>query len=198
LKLSAVGILAETRHCILDSDVVFFRPFDLSAYRRPNPLPLYYSPRDIAADAPEHAEWIRSSHWLLGLPNPSFPADDFIGHVIFWDRDTVAALTERVERVTGLEWVEALCCAREISEYLLYGAFVRHDAAAKARHRATSRKLCASYWECGALDEPGIRGMLGGADANYVAFSAASFSATPIEAIRSALNGFAAREMSMA
>src|SRR5260221_12195289 len=103
---------------MLDSDVVFFRPFDVAAFARPHPAPLFARPGEIAPDAPLHAPWIRSSHKLLGLAEPAFPADDFIGHIIFWDQETVRAMIARIEQVTGIDWIEALCRARDFSEYL--------------------------------------------------------------------------------
>ena len=52
-------------------------------------------------------------------------------------------MTARIEAVTGLEWVEALCRARSISEYMLYGYFVCNNADAMRRHRLTTQKLLA-------------------------------------------------------
>src|ERR1700716_3961179 len=40
LKIAATILLPYERYCILDSDVVFFRDFDLSRFETPNPIPL--------------------------------------------------------------------------------------------------------------------------------------------------------------
>src|SRR3982074_3046184 len=40
LKIAATLALPNERYCILDSDVVFFRDFDLSRFESPNPIPL--------------------------------------------------------------------------------------------------------------------------------------------------------------
>jgi hypothetical protein len=171
---------------MLDSDVVFFRPFDASAFAQPAPAPLFIRPREIIADAPLHAPWVRSSHRLLGLAEPAFPADDFIGHIICWDRRSVRAMIERIEQVAGLDWIEALCRARDISEYMLYGYFVR-DTALMRDHRRTQKNLCLSYWDAAALDQSSVERMLRSATADYVAFSAASFSETPVQDVRAVL-----------
>jgi hypothetical protein len=198
VKIRAASLFPEPRTCMLDSDVVFFRPFDASAFAQPNPTPLFVRPREVTAQAPLHAPWVRSSHRLMGLAEPAFPADDFIGHIIFWDRLTVRAMIERIERVTGLDWVEALCRARDISEYMLYGHFVRNNAGFMNHHRATTKNLCLSYWDAAALDKPTVERMLRFAAADYVAFSAASFSETPVHRVRAVLGQLAEAEKRVA
>ena len=190
LKIAAVAAMPERRCCILDSDVVFFRPLDLSKIARPHPLPLLHRPGVIEPMAPLHARWIHSSRRLLGLEPPTFPADDYIDHIIFWDKHTVRAMIDRIESVTGREWVELLCREREISEYMLYGNFVRSAPDQMAEHRLTTTNRCVSYWGGQALDKASIEVMLSAADQDYVAFSAASFSDTPVRLIRSALDRF--------
>jgi len=37
-------------------------------------------------------------------------------------------MASRIEAVTGLDWVEALCRAHGFSEYMLYGYFVQNEA----------------------------------------------------------------------
>jgi hypothetical protein len=187
IKIAAASVLPEARYCMLDSDVVFFRPLDLSSVSRSEHAPLFHMSRAVPADMPMHAQWVRSAHRLLGLEPPSFPATDFIGHIIFWDQRAVRAMTGRIERVTGLEWVDALCRARDISEYMLYGYFVRNDPSFGADHQLTARMSCLSYWDADALDQPALERMLRSARENYVALSAASFSGTPVALIRSAL-----------
>jgi len=191
IKIAAASLLPEERCCVLDSDVVFFRRLDLAAVLSPNPTPLLHAPGAVAGDAPLHARWVRSAHRLLGLAEPTFPAADFIGHIIFWDQRAVRAMTRRIEAATGVEWVETLCRARDISEYMLYGYFVGSNPGFSAQHRLTADKLCLSYWDAEALDRPAFERMLRSADEGYVAFSAASFSGTPIPLIRSVLGAFA-------
>jgi Family of unknown function (DUF6492) len=198
VKIAAASQFSEQRSCMLDSDVVFFRPFDAAALAQPNPAPLFVRPGEIAADAPLHSPWVRSGHRLLGLGEPRFPADDFIGHIISWDRRTVRAMIARIEEVTGLDWLDALCRARDVSEYLLYGYFVRNTAGFMSEHRGTTKNLCLSYWEAAALDEPALERMLRSAAADYVAFSAASFSETPVHRVRSVLGRLAQPQMRVA
>jgi hypothetical protein len=124
---------------------------------------------------------------LLGLQRPSFPADDFIGHIIFWNQQAVRAMTARIEEVTGLEWIDALYRAHAISEYMLYGYFVCSDAALLRRHRCTTQSLCFSYWDRQALDEAALDAMLTAVPDHCVAFSSASFNGTSVHDVRAAV-----------
>jgi hypothetical protein len=187
LKFAAAATLPGNRFCVLDSDVAFFRPFDLASYQSPTPLPLHAVPAAVAADTPLHATWVKTSHRLLALPPPAFPADDFIGHVIFWDKQTVQALLERIEAVSGCDWVEALCRVRDFSEYMLYGYFQQCDCTARGLHRRTQWEACVSYWEPEALDRAAIRRLIDGASDDQVAFSVASLSGTPVDLVRAVL-----------
>jgi Family of unknown function (DUF6492) len=187
LKIEATISLPYQRYCILDSDIVFFRDFDLSRFEYPNSIPLLEMPNEVTADQPRHSRWVETSHRLLGFPAPRLPASDFIGHIIFWDQQTTRAMAAKIEQVTKLDWVEALCQTREFSEYMLYGYFVRNDARFSGGHTLISRAPCVSYWDQPKLDQGDLNRLLRGAGANDVAFSVASFSGTPVQAIRSAI-----------
>ena len=154
LKIAATISLPYQRYCILDSDIVFFRDFDLARFEYPNPIPLLTMANAVTADQPRHSRWLETSHQLLGLPTPPFPASDFIGHIIFWDQQTTRALTARIEAVTGLGWIEALCRTREFSEYMLYGYFVRErPGISSAARRGRPSTPCVSYWEQPTLEQ---------------------------------------------
>jgi len=187
LKIAATIALPHRRYCILDSDVVFFRDFDLSRFEYPNSIPLLSMPGMVTSDQVSHSRWVDTSHQLLGLPKPSLPASDFIGHIIFWDQETTRAMASKIEAVAKRDWIEALCRTREFSEYMLYGYFVQNDAQFARRHSPGSRTGCVSYWDSPKLGKPELNRLLGGADRNDVAFSAASFSGTPVPIIRSAI-----------
>src|SRR6202044_2336238 len=111
----------EQRVCFIDSDNVFVRPFDVRRYAGAEQTPLYVDRAAITADAPLHANWVRNCDRLLGRGETStFPADDYIGNVIVWDKSTVQDMTSAIERATGRDWALALCKTRAFSEYLLY------------------------------------------------------------------------------
>jgi len=187
LKIAATNTLPHQRYCILDSDIVFFRDFDLSRFEHPNPIPLLSMPDEVIATQPRHSRWVVTSHQLLGLPVPPLPASDFIGHIIFWDQQTTRAMASRIEAVSGLDWMETLCNTHEISEYMLYGYFVQNDARFAAGHTHTSGTPCISYWEQQTLSKDELNDLLCRASKDDVAFSIASFSGTPVDTIRAAI-----------
>jgi hypothetical protein len=187
LKIAATIALPHLRYCILDSDVVFFRDFDLSRFEFPNSIPLLRMPDAVASSHIRHSHWIETTHQLLGLPTPPLPAADYIGHIIFWDQQTTGAMASKIEAVTGLDWVEALCRTREFSEYMLYGYFAQSDADFSGTHTLTSSTPCVSYWDRPKLSQGELNELLRRADDDDVAFSVASFSGTPVQILRTAI-----------
>jgi hypothetical protein len=187
LKIAATIALPHQRYCVLDSDVVFFRDLDLSRFEYPNSIPLLSMPGMVTSDQVRHSRWVDTSHQLLGLPKPSLPASDFIGHIIFWDQQTTRAMASKIEAVTGLHWVEALCRTREFSEYMLYGYFAQNDARFSGGHTPTRHTRCISYWDQPQLDQQQLNQLLRRASKDDVAFSVASFSGTPVQIIRAAI-----------
>jgi hypothetical protein len=187
IKIAATMSLPHHRYCILDSDIVFFRDFDLARFEYPNSIPLLNMSDEVTSKQVRHARWVETSHQLLGLPAISLPASDFIGHIIFWDQQTARAMTAKIEAATGLDWVEALCRTREFSEYMLYGYFVQNDARFAARHTPTPRTQCVSYWDQPKLCKSELNQLLCRANKDDVAFSVASFSGTPVLTIRAAI-----------
>jgi Family of unknown function (DUF6492) len=187
LKIAATISLPCQRYCILDSDVVFFRKFDLSRYEYPNSIPLLNVEDEVTSEQIRHARWVETSHELLGLPTPPLPASDFIGHIIFWDQQTTRAMASKIEAVTNLHWVDALCQTREFSEYMLYGYFAQNDARFSGQHTPTRHTPCISYWDQPKLGQHQLNQLLRRARKDDVAFSVASFSETPVHTIRAAL-----------
>jgi Family of unknown function (DUF6492) len=190
LKIAATLSLPYERTCILDSDVVFFRDFDLSQFQVPNPIPLFSLPGEVNSRRPRHSRSVETSHALLGLP--PLLASDFTGPIIFRDRQTTHAMVSQIEAVTNLHWIEALCRTREFSETTLYGTFVQNDARFSGAHRHASSTQCVSYRDQAKLSKGELSELLRRADKDDVAFSATSFSGTPVQTIRAAIEENAA------
>jgi hypothetical protein len=187
LKIAAGLRLPEQRFCFIDSDNVFVRDFDVGAYAGGERTPLYVDRGAVAANAPLHAKWIRSCDRLLGLEETGFPADDYIGNVIVWDRQALYDMTLAVERTTGRSWPDALLKARAFSEYLLYGHFVSNSPRHLPRHKIVTAALANAHWDDTPLDVAAIRAMLRNTSESEVALSIASFSHTPVAIIRDAV-----------
>jgi hypothetical protein len=187
LKIAAASQLPEQRFCIVDSDNVFFRAFDAGAYAGGDKTPLYVDPGAISADAPLHAVWTQTCDRLLNHPETRFPADDYVGNVIVWDKRSVKAMTLAIEAAAGRGWPEALCRTRQFSEYLLYGRFVRNTPAHSEAHEITTKSLANAYWERAPLGAEALAAMVNSASESNVALCIESFSGTPISAIREAV-----------
>jgi hypothetical protein len=186
LKIAAAMEMPEQRFCLIDSDNVFVRPFDVGAYAGGQRSPLYVQRKAIKSDAPLHAVWTGNCDRLLGQAATRFPADDYIGHVIFWDKDAVRDMARAIESATGLSWPLALCRTRAFSEYLLYGRFVENSPTRGAEHETTTRSLAISYWDDAPLDAATVAEMIAKATTSQVALSIPSFSHTSTPMIREA------------
>ncbi|MGO9759183.1 MAG: DUF6492 family protein [Roseiarcus sp.] len=186
LKIAAAMEMPEQRCCLIDSDNVFVRPFDVGAYAGGERSPLYLERAAIAPDAPLHAGWTRNCDRLLGHPPTRFPADDYIGHVIVWDKDVVRDMARAIERATQLSWPLALCRTRAFSEYLLYGHFVQNAPQRRAAHETTTESLAISHWSEEPLDAASLVAMIANAAPSKVALSVQSFSNTSAALIRQA------------
>ena len=169
LKISAGLKLPEQRFCFIDSDNVFIRPFDVSAYAGGERTPLYEDSKAIVDDAPLHSNWTHSCDQLLGQKETAFPADDYIGNVIVWDKRALHDMTLTIERVTGKSWPHALCSARTFSEYLLYGHFVRTSPLHLAKHEITPKSLANAYWGDLPLDTTEVTAMVANTPESQVA-----------------------------
>lgn len=187
LKISGALNMAEDRVCIIDSDNLFFRAFDFAAYAGADKTPLYAERGVIADDKPLHSVWMRNAHKLIGLAAPHFPADDYIGQMIVWDKATVGAMTRRIEAATGLGWALALCRMRQFSEYMIYGAFVANTPEYAANHEPVDASPSRPHWDENELDEAWIRMMIADADPRQSALCIQSYSGTDLASIRAAI-----------
>jgi len=184
LKIAATLQLPEQRFCMIDSDNVFIRSFDVGAYAGGDLIPLYLERAAITADVPLHSKWTRNCDDLLGLKQTVFPADDYVDPVIVWDKRTVHDMTRAIERATGRDWVHALCSTRDFSEYLLYGHFVRSSLEHLAMHKITTESLANTYWEGAPLDTAAVTAMVNSTSALKVVLCIQSFTRTPVSIIR--------------
>lgn len=190
VKIEATRRLPEARYCLIDSDIYFFRDFDLAALAEPNPTPFHVHPGGVVANRPRHTLWIGTASRLLGTKPQSVPADDYIDQIIIWDQATARAMTDRIEAVTGHGWVAALCRDRNFSEYMIYGTFVANTPSAMARHAVTAQSFCRTHWDDDALSEPDILAMLDAATPTERAFCIQSFGSTPLSTVRASLEWF--------
>lgn len=188
LKIAAALQLPEQRFCIIDSDNVFFREFNVGAYAGGERTPLYVDRGTILATKPLHAAWTRRCDLLLNQTETSFPADDYVGNVIAWDKNSVTEMTRAIEVASKRSWQETLCRTRAFSEYLLYGHFVRNSAAHSAAHEIRTESLAYAYWDATPLGAEAVAAMVKDAPTSKVALCVQSYSNTPVSIIREAVD----------
>lgn len=193
VKIHATATLPEDRFCLVDSDSVFFRPFDVSRIAAPHPLPVHFYRKGAGHHRPNHKSWLISAHQLLGLEPPVFPADDFIDTIVVWDKQMVHAMIARIEHLSGREWAETLCRIRKFSEYMIYGTFVSREAALRPRVNLTTDSFCRSYWDAEQLSRDDVLAMMENAAPQEVAICIQSFGPTLLSTIRESLEEFESR-----
>ncbi len=185
-KLAAARIIDEDVMVMADSDSVFIRPFNASSFVRDGAVRLYRKPGAITGMPPEnptHAQWTRLAASILGLPAPSFPADDFINNLVSWRKDHALALSQRIEEVGGGPVELVLGRAATLSEYQIYGAYAR-DIAGMAGHFASADALSHTYWNGAAMDRSGFDRFMAELSPHHIALCVQSFTGTPLELIQ--------------
>ena len=145
-------------------------------------------PDEVTANQIRHSRWVDTSHQLLGFPTPPLPASDFIGHIIFWDQqhDARDGLANRGRHQSRLGR-SAVPDPRTFPNTCCTAISCRTTHALAARHTLTSSTPCVSYWDQPKLSPEELNRLLRGAGNDDVAFSVASFSGTPVQTIRTAI-----------
>ncbi|MEX3007059.1 DUF6492 family protein [Hoeflea sp. TYP-13] len=130
-----------------DSDVALLREFDPADLWEDGRLRLYRRDDAITASMAEHVRWVKRTDALLGHEDGtgSQPYHDYINTLIGWRTDALAALLDRIEKVSGVNWMRAIARNRAISECTLYGRFV--DGLLNAEgHVHCAEALCHVMW----------------------------------------------------
>lgn len=122
VKLSLPEIVTEGAIAILDSDIVFIRPFDNSD------LEIEGDKRILVRDEPKtesgkHRKYMEKARRLLGLPLGS-TGHHYMAYPAIWYTDWVRELRRYIESTYGKSWQRVLYEANSISEYQLYGVFI--------------------------------------------------------------------------
>jgi hypothetical protein len=189
VKLRAAAEIDADLLLLADSDVVLVRPVTADTFRTDGRLRFYR--RDDAVD--EHMErhviWHDVARRLLGLPEAgSPPLPDYISAFNVWDRRTVLALLDHVERTTGRSWVDVVASQLHVSEFILYGVFVDCVLGESADVCAAGSMLCHSYWDTQPLDRAAVAGFVRELAPEDVAMMISAKSGTPLDVRAEALS----------
>jgi hypothetical protein len=180
-KLALPRHVAEDVLFYADSDAVFLKPYDLSQQRCEGGVRLYRKPDGITRSMPEHVKWTQAAARLLDLPEPSFPAADYINNLPTWTRANGRALLERIEVTTGADWISAVAADRAFSEMMLYGMFVDQVLGPRAGHLATACELSRTFWSKADVGPDTFRDGAGLLSAGQVSIGVQSFIGVPLD-----------------
>lgn len=174
---------------LLDSDLVLIRPVAEAALRPAGLARFYRKPGAVDASMPGHAQWHAVSRGLLGLPAPEFPVPDYVSSLNVWDPRVLRSMLDRIERVTGQRWMDAVTAQQTFSEWTLYGVFVEafmRDAVGAPAEAS----LCHSYWDPAPLTTEGAARFGASVGPDDVAILIQSKSRTPPDVRSIALRSF--------
>jgi hypothetical protein len=189
-KLAAAAIIDEDVIVMADSDSVFVRPISATHFWNDGQVRLYRKPGAIrdTHQNPEpimirHSGWTRHAAEVVGLPEPRFPADDFINNLVSWRKDRALETVRTIEATTGRPFVVALGRAASMSEYQIYGAYVTQRAETSG-HFDSPDPLSLTYWAGPALTVDKARDFLGQLGAEQIAVCVQSFTGTSLDVMR--------------
>lgn len=155
-----------------DSDVVFLRPFSTDlVVDGDGRVRLFERPGYVDEALPTHIRWHRSAEKLLEVGPAEMPMADYISTLVPWKRQNAVALLDHVEKTTGRHWIRALAAAWDVSEYVLYGRFVRDVLGARGGQFVSSSPLCLDYYKRVPLTVPELKTFLDGIDDEAIAVS---------------------------
>ncbi len=146
IKLATAKFLKEDVFIFVDSDVAFIRPFDQENFLKDGNVRLFRIPAQIATQAAIGNKWHQTAHRLLGLPDATPPVPGYIGQIMTWRRDNLLKLYQHIEVVSGRGWIETVCSAWNLSEYVIYGVFVDQILKEPIGHYYDSGRICHEYW----------------------------------------------------
>ncbi len=172
VKLAVAKSLSADVVVHADSDVVLIRPFSADAVvDGDGRVRLFERPDYVDETLPNHVRWHRSAEKLLDIGPAELPMPDYISTLVPWKRQNAVALLDHVERTTGRHWFRAIAAAWDVSEFVLYGRFVRDVLGANAGQFVSSSPLCLDYYKRVPLTVPELTTFLDGVDEEAIAVS---------------------------
>lgn len=166
VKLSLPVQAAEDVFLFVDTDVAFIRPFDPRSFIRDGKVRLFRVP---GANPVLHAQWHRTAGKLLGLPPQDYYGASYIGNIVSWRKDCVRALHDRIERVSGRPWLEAVARHWHLSEYILYGVCAEHVLGDDAGHYYDDLVVCHAQWSPDPMADDELGAFFGQVREHHVA-----------------------------
>ena len=131
---------------------------------------------------------------LLGLPSTPPPFSDYIHMPSVWDRSTVLALQEHIQRVTGRHWIDVVASQLHVFECILYGVFVDEVLGGSEGIARTDSMFCHNYYETKPLSLDSACEFVSRISSEDFAIMISAKSRTPLDVRRRALSKVPRRE----
>ena len=120
LKIAIAEHVTEDILIFCDSDLCFVRPFDVEQVVSSGSVHLL----DVDYNSDEVSRWTNVAAQLLALDD-TIEARGHVGNVICWRRENVLALVADLSKESDRDWRYRLLSLPTVSEYILYGVYVR-------------------------------------------------------------------------
>jgi hypothetical protein len=193
VKLSVGQCLQEEIIVFADSDAAFIRPFDLQNFVQGDRVRLFRVGNLTEEQIAYAADWNQSAEKLLGLPAKTI-GKNYISGLLTWKRSNVLKLYEHLERVSGRGWVETICYAWHLSEYVLYGSFVEYVLQEQMGHFYDDRPLCREYWAADDMSNQSLEQFFQSVTPDQIAVMISSKAHIKPDRYRVIIESFAAAE----
>jgi hypothetical protein len=164
VKISVGQHISQDVMTFVDSDLTFIRPFNLQNFVQDSQVRLFRV--DVDRERPV-TPWEKSAAKLLDLPVKPIPY--YIGGIVTWKRDNLLQMHRHIEQVSGRDFVETLCYSWELSEYILYGAFVEFVLQENSGHFWDDRPICMEYWNPVGLSDENLVDFFQDINAEHIA-----------------------------
>lgn len=153
LKIATAGLIDAEAVLIADSDVVLVRQTSSSLFTDGGQLCLHRLDGAVHGGMQRHVRWHEAARRLLGLDQRGgLPLPDYVSSLNIWDPKAVRAMQQRINEVTGLDWLDAFTSELHISEFILYGVFIDEVLSVSTSVPVLDPAFCHNYWDRTPLD----------------------------------------------
>ncbi|GGF62879.1 DUF6492 family protein [Alteromonas lipolytica] len=152
-----------------DSDVEFIRPFNLNQLWRGDKLRLSVKLRGpVLQTDRRYLNWYSLAARLFGITSQKNIKHGYIAQLNAFRRDTCLALLDHIAVTAWKPWHRALARELDLSEFILYGAFVEHVQQGNG-HWQDFKQLTHSSWFYDIHSADDVQAYLNHLDKEHVA-----------------------------
>ncbi len=150
-KLSAHRVTDSELIVFADSDIQFIRDLRIDQFFKGDQFRMICLPGEKQSG--RHLNWHNRAGELLNI-GTGYQGNDYIGQLVCWRRSNLVQLHDHIETVTRRPWHTEVMRSWDLSEYILYGAFVdKVLGREQAGHFYDDNDLCHCCWFQHEADE---------------------------------------------